>query len=87
MMIDHSHLRLGKRPRHHDARTLKLARYMTAALPPAPASADYTRGITDWGMMLNDQFGLLHDCGSRPRGAGVDSECRHGTDGPRFRHP
>jgi hypothetical protein len=32
---------------------------MTAALPPAPASVDYTRGTTDWGMMLNDQLG---DC-------------------------
>ncbi len=59
MAIDHSHLHLGKRPRRHDARTLKLARYLTSALPPAPSSVDYTRGVTDWGMMLNDQLG---DC-------------------------
>ena len=59
MSIDHSNLHLGKRPRRHDPRTLKLARYMTAALPPAPASVDYTRGTADWGMMLNDQLG---DC-------------------------
>jgi hypothetical protein len=56
-MTDHSTLRLGKRPRRHDARTLKLARYVMSALPPAPAAVDYTRGITDWGMMLNDQLG------------------------------
>ena len=59
MSIDHSKMRLGKRPRRHDARTLKLARYMTPALPPAPLSVDYTRGVTDWGMMLNDELG---DC-------------------------
>jgi hypothetical protein len=52
-------MKLGKKARRHDPRTLKLARYMTALLPPAPASVDYTRGTTDWGMMLNDQLG---DC-------------------------
>jgi hypothetical protein len=56
-MTDHSTMRLGKFPRRHDRRTLKMARYLTAALPPAPASADWTSGITDWGMMLNDQLG------------------------------
>ncbi|MGO8790269.1 MAG: hypothetical protein ACLQVL_23205 [Terriglobia bacterium] len=58
-MADHSTMFLGKRPRRHDPRTLKLARYMTSALPTPPASVDYTRGVTDWGMMLNDQLG---DC-------------------------
>ena len=56
-MADHSNLRLGKRPRRHDSRTLKLARYVKSALPPAPPCVDYTRGITDWGMMLNDSLG------------------------------
>jgi hypothetical protein len=56
-MIDHSTMRLGKRPRRHDPRTLMLARYLKGALPPAPSSVDYTRGITDWGLMLNDQLG------------------------------
>ncbi len=70
-MTDHSHLKLGKRARRHDPRTLQLARYLTAAgqaqagqaLPgqaqpiQPPASVDYTCGIRDWGMMLNDQLG------------------------------
>jgi len=60
MLIDHSNLKLGKRARRHDVRTLKLARYLAgpeqAPLQP-PASIDYTRGITDWGMMVNDQLG------------------------------
>ena len=56
-MADHSKMFLGKRPRRDDLRTLKLARYLTSSLPLAPASADYTCGITEWGMMLNDQLG------------------------------
>jgi hypothetical protein len=60
-MIDHSSMKLGKRPRRHDVRTLKLARYLTGAgqaqpLQPPP-TVDYTHGIKDWGMMLNDQLG------------------------------
>ena len=58
-MADHSTMLLGKRPRRHDPRTLKLVRYMTSALPNPPASVDYTRGVREWGMMLNDQLG---DC-------------------------
>jgi hypothetical protein len=50
-------MKLGKRARRRDARTLKLARYVTSALPPAPPCVDYTCGITDWGMMLNDRLG------------------------------
>jgi hypothetical protein len=50
-------MRLGKLPRRHDPRTLKLARYLTSALPPAPPCIDYTCGIKEWGMMLNDQLG------------------------------
>ena len=56
-MTDQSIMRLGKLPRRHDPRTLKLARYMKSTLPPAPPGVNYTRGITDWGMMLNDQLG------------------------------
>jgi len=56
MSIDHSTLHLGKRPRRDDVRTLMMARYLTAALPAAPARVDYTHGITDWGMMLNDRL-------------------------------
>jgi hypothetical protein len=56
-MVDHSQMKLGKRARRDDRRTLKLARYMTAALPSPPPSVDWTRGVTDFGMMLNDRLG------------------------------
>ncbi len=52
-------MKLGKLPRRHDPRTLKMARYLAPALPAPPAHVDYTRGVADWGMMLNDQLG---DC-------------------------
>ncbi len=57
MATDHSSMHLGKRPRRHDPRTLKLGRYVKSTLAPAPPCVDYTRGITNWGMMLNDQLG------------------------------
>lgn len=57
MAIDHSQMRLGKRARRHDRRTLKLARYITASLPHPPVRVDYTDGLTDWGVMLNNQLG------------------------------
>jgi hypothetical protein len=56
-MTDNSLMKLGKRPRRHDPRTLKLARYLTGALPAAPPRIDWTHGITDFGMMLNDKLG------------------------------
>jgi hypothetical protein len=61
MSVDNSTMKLGKRPRRHDVRTLKLARYLTGTgqaqpLQP-PASGDYTHGMQDWGMMLNDRLG------------------------------
>ncbi len=61
MAANHSTMRLGKRPRRDDPRTLKLARYLlpgawAAAIAP-PSSCDYTRGIKGWGMMLNDKLG------------------------------
>ena len=57
-MIDHEIVKLGRRAVRHDRRTLQLARYMKA-LPPPPVAVDWTKGITDFGMMLNDQLG---DC-------------------------
>jgi hypothetical protein len=56
-MADHAKMRLGKKPRKHDPRTLKLARYLTPELPSAPPVVDYTGGVSEWGMMLNDQLG------------------------------
>ncbi|HEX4319362.1 MAG TPA: hypothetical protein VHZ52_00560 [Acidobacteriaceae bacterium] len=58
-MIDHTHMRLGRRAVRTDSRTLKLGKYLKSGLPPAPAAVDWTHGITDWGMMLNDKYG---DC-------------------------
>ncbi len=56
-MADHSQMKLGRKAIKTDSRTLKLARYLTATLPPAPPAADSTKGITEWGMMLNDKLG------------------------------
>jgi hypothetical protein len=56
-IVDHSKMKLGVRGFKTDSRTLRLARYMTAALPPAPDSLDWTKGVSDFGMMLNDKLG------------------------------
>jgi hypothetical protein len=58
-MANHSAMKLGKRAPRFDERTLQLSKYLGAALAPAPPSADWTSGVTAWGMMLNDQLG---DC-------------------------
>jgi len=58
-MIDHSGMKLGRKAIKTDTRTLKMARYLGAELPPPPASVDWTKGISNWGMMLNDTLG---DC-------------------------
>lgn len=58
-MANHARMKLGRMPVKTDDRTLKLGDYLTPALPPPPASADWTSGITGWGMMLNDQ---LNNC-------------------------
>lgn len=52
-MTNHSTMKLGRKAIKTDTRTLKLARYLTPSLPPPPASADWTKGVTAWGMMLN----------------------------------
>jgi hypothetical protein len=46
-------MRLGRKALKTDSRTLMLARYMTSALKAPPAKCDWTKGIADWGMMLN----------------------------------
>ena len=56
-MADHSHMKLGRKAVKTDSRTLMLGKYLTPALPPPPATADWTRGITSWGMMMNDTLG------------------------------
>ncbi len=56
-MTKYSNMKLGKKAVRRDSRTLKLARYLAPALPAPPAAVDYSMGITDWGLMLNDQLG------------------------------
>lgn len=58
-MADHSKMKLGRKAIKTDTRTLQLGKYLTPALPPPPPTADWTKGITSWGMMLNDTLG---DC-------------------------
>jgi hypothetical protein len=52
-------IRLGRKAIKTDSRTLRLGAYLTSALPAAPVATDWTKGITTWGMMLNDTLG---DC-------------------------
>jgi len=56
--VNHSHMRLGRRAIKTDSRTLQLAKYISKTLPDPPPAKDWTKGITDWGMMLND----IHGC-------------------------
>jgi hypothetical protein len=58
-MADHSKMRLGRKAIKTDTRTLAFSDYLTPALPPAPPTADWTKGIARWGMMLNETLG---DC-------------------------
>lgn len=56
-MINHSAMKLGRKAIKTDSRTLRVRAYLSAGLPPAPPAVDWTKGITDWGMMLNDRLG------------------------------
>jgi hypothetical protein len=58
-MADYSAMGLGRRAIGRDARTLRLADYLTAEIAPPPRAADWTCGITGWGMMMNH---ALHCC-------------------------
>ena len=58
-MADHSMMKLGRKAIKTDSRTLAMANYLTPGLPPPPPAVDWTKGITSWGMMLNDKLG---DC-------------------------
>ena len=52
-MTDHSMMRLGRKAVKTDTRTLALASYLNSTLPSPPPIADWTKGISNWGMMLN----------------------------------
>jgi len=51
--------KLGKLPPRLDERTLKMAKYLSPALTPPPAAVYWSKGLSSWGMMLNDNLG---DC-------------------------
>jgi len=51
--------KLGKHPPVVDHRTLRFGTYLTAALPPPPASVTYYQKVPTWPMYYNDQYG---DC-------------------------
>jgi hypothetical protein len=58
-MLSHAAMKLGKLAPRVDHRTLRMARYIAfEALPPPPVTVDYTKGITSFGMMLNDTLGI-----------------------------
>ena len=48
--------RLGRKALKTDSRTLRLAKYMKT-LAPAPPAVNWAKGITNFGMMLNDNLG------------------------------
>ena len=52
-MADHSRMKLGKKPRRYDRRTLRLGRFLTPALAPPPPAVTNSGGVASWGMMLN----------------------------------
>jgi len=51
--------KLGKHPPKRDSRTLQFGAYLTEKLPAPPASIDWTKPVTNWPMMGNDNYG---DC-------------------------
>lgn len=59
MSFDHTAVRLGKHAPKIDERTLRLAKYLSPALPAPPGIVDWTMGLKDWGAMKNDSLG---DC-------------------------
>lgn len=51
--------RLGRKAVKTDSRTLQMATYLSEELPAPPIVCDWTKGLRNWGMMLNDKLG---DC-------------------------
>lgn len=54
-----SKFKLGRRAIKTDSRTLMFAKYATPLMPDPPTAVDWTDGIAEFGMMLNDTLG---DC-------------------------
>ena len=58
-MLDRQNMKLGRKAVKTDSRTLRMARYLTPILAPPPDSVDWSKGLTAWGMLMNDTLG---DC-------------------------
>lgn len=58
-MVDHTLVKLGKKPAKRDPRILRLSKYFLPSLPLPPDNCDNTGDVKQFGMMLNDQLG---DC-------------------------
>lgn len=58
-MANHSMMKLGRKAIKRDSRTLRMACYLTSALPAPPVAVDWTKSIKKFGMMKND---VLGDC-------------------------
>lgn len=58
-MANHSGMKLGKKPREDDRRTLQLVRYLESGLPPARPAVDWLSAVKQFPMYGNDQYG---DC-------------------------
>ena len=59
MPYDPARVRLGRKPLRADGRTLRFSKYVSPALPKAPAAIDYGGKVSQWGMLANDRLG---DC-------------------------
>lgn len=46
-------MKLGRKAIKTDTRTLQVGDYLAPTLPAPPPAVDWTKGITEWGMMLN----------------------------------
>lgn len=57
LLAFHQNVKLGKLPADKITPRVKLFDF-AGLLPPAPAAVDYTGGVTEFGMMLNNSLGL-----------------------------
>jgi len=76
-MLDIAKLKLGKLPAKVDTRTLRFAKY-AGALPPPPIACDFSKGVTEWGLMLNNDLG---DCVCAMIGHGVQVATLNSEEG------
>jgi hypothetical protein len=57
LLTFHQKVKLGKKAAKFNPKALHLETFFMESLPPAPAEVDHTGGLTEFGMMLNDQLG------------------------------